>query len=400
MAIDLEIRKKYPGFTLDVRFATESRRIGILGGSGAGKSMTLRSIAGIHALDEGRILLDGRVLYDSAGRVALKPQMRRVGYLFQNYALFPNMTVRENIIVGMKNRGNENIAGAIPGRASAGGGRGGLRAGKLWLGGGKNEGPGGLGTGGLYPNGLDKNARADELIRKFRLEGLEDRLPSRLSGGQQQRTALARILASEPDAILLDEPFSALDGYLRDQMQRELMATLADYPGTVIMVSHDRDEIYRFSEEILIMSGGKIIRQGPTREVFANPGSRDAAALTGCKNFSRAERLDDHHVRALDWGVDLTFRQVVPKEVKDLGFRAHEFLPVWGGERPDNAVRCRVVSEAMLQFEHNYYIAPETEEPAAEPLSWFAQRERWAELAEKGMPDYLILPEEAVMFLG
>ena len=352
MAINLDIRKKYPGFTLDVRFATESRRIGILGGSGAGKSMTLRSVAGIHAPDEGRILLDGRVLYDSAGRVDLKPQVRRVGYLFQNYALFPNMTVRENIMAGMKARGN------------------------------------------------DKHARADEMIRKFRLEGLEDRLPSRLSGGQQQRTALARILASEPDAILLDEPFSALDGYLRDQMQRELMATLADYPGTVIMVSHDRDEIYRFSEEILIMSGGKIIRQGPTREVFANPGSRDAAALTGCKNFSRAERLDDHHVRALDWGVDLTFRQVVPKEVKDLGFRAHEFLPVWGGERPDNAVRCRVVSEAMLQFEHNYYIAPETEEPAAEPLSWFAQRERWAELAEKGMPDYLILPEEAVMFLG
>ncbi len=387
MALSLDIRKKYKGFVLDVRFETESRRIGILGGSGAGKSMTLRSIAGIHTPDEGQIALDGRVLYDSTEHVCLKPQVRRVGYLFQNYALFPNMTVRENIMAGMKDRKNEDLAqmGGWIGRFRSGGGKNRTHPCDL--------------SGGLRSGTANHSARADALIRRFRLEGLEDRLPSRLSGGQQQRVALARILAAEPDAILLDEPFAALDGYLRDRMQRELAAALADYPGTVIMVSHDRDEIYRFSEELLVLGGGRIIRQGPTREVFACPGSHDAAALTGCKNLSRAERVDARHVKACDWGIILTFSADVPEKVDYLGFRAHEFVPVWEKERPENAIRCRVVSEAILQFEHNYYIAPETADPAAQPLSWFAQRNRWPELAERGMPNYLVLPEEAVMFL-
>jgi molybdate transport system ATP-binding protein len=374
--------------------------------------MTLRSIAGIFQPDEGRIVLGDRVLYDSARRVDLKPQVRNIGYLFQNYALFPNMTVRENIMAGLS--GSKNA----------------------------------------------KMACANEMIAKFGLRGLEDRLPGQLSGGQQQRCALARIMAYRPDVILLDEPFSALDWYLRDRMQRELYDMLKDYEGMVIMVSHDRDEIYRFSEELLIVDAGHVIRQGATREVFSNPGTRSAAVLTGCKNFSRAERIDDHHVRATDWGITVETERVLPEGIRDLGFRAHQFKPVYmkgeetlagrlhgearntvsqeafagrlhgearntvsqeafasrlHGEARNtvsqeilasrtpqklkNAVRCNVVSQAQLQFERNYYIDPESRDGDGSLITWLVQRELWPMLDEKGLPDYLVMPEEDFLFL-
>ena len=395
MSLSVDIKKKFPNFTLDMHFSLSGRRVGILGASGCGKSMTLRSIAGIFQPDEGRIVLGDRVLYDSARRVDLKPQVRNIGYLFQNYALFPNMTVRENIMAGLS--GSKNA----------------------------------------------KMARANEMIAKFGLSSLEDRLPGQLSGGQQQRCALARIMAYRPDVILLDEPFSALDWYLRDRMQRELSDMLRDYEGMVIMVSHDRDEIFRFSEELLIVDAGHVIRQGATREVFSDPGTRSAAVLTGCKNFSRAERIDDHHVRATDWGITVETERVLPEGIRDLGFRAHQFRPVYmkgeetlagrlhgearntvsqeafasrlHGEARNtvsqetlasrtpqklkNAVRCNVVSQAQLQFERNYYIDPESRDGDGSLITWLVQRELWPMLDEKGLPDYLVMPEEDFLFL-
>ena len=394
MSLSVDIKKKIPNFTLNMHFSLSGRRIGILGASGCGKSMTLRSIAGIFQPDEGRIVLGDRVLYDSARRVDLKPQVRNVGYLFQNYALFPNMTVRENIMAGLT----------------------GSKAGKM--------------------------ARADEMMDKFGLNGLGDRLPGQLSGGQQQRCALARIMAYRPDVILLDEPFSALDWYLRDRMQRELSDMLRDYEGMVIMVSHDRDEIFRFSEELLIVDAGHVIRQGATREVFSNPGTRSAAVLTGCKNFSRAERIDDHHVRATDWGITVETERVLPEGIRDLGFRAHQFKPIYmrseessasrtqgamisavseessasrtqgamisavseessasHQDKLKNAVRCNVVSQAELQFERNYYIDPESSDGDGSLITWLVQRELWPMLDAKGLPDYLVMPEEDFLFL-
>jgi molybdate transport system ATP-binding protein len=252
------------------------------------------------------------------------------------------------------------------------------------------------------------------MIAKFGLRGLEDRLPGQLSGGQQQRCALARIMAYRPDVILLDEPFSALDWYLRDRMQRELYDMLKDYEGMVIMVSHDRDEIYRFSEELLIVDAGHVIRHGATREVFSDPGTRSAAVLTGCKNFSRAERIDDHHVRAMEWGITIETERVLPEGIRDLGFRAHQFRPVYmKGEETScgeeslanhrgklkNAVRCNVVSQAQLQFERNYYIDPESRDGDGSLITWLVQRELWPMLDEKGLPDYLVMPEEDFLFL-
>ena len=282
--------------------------------------------------------------FDSSARINLKPQKRNAGYLFQNYALFPTMTVEKNIAAGL--RGNR----------------------------------------------AETAARVKQMAEKFQLQGLEKRLPSELSGGQQQRVALARIMAYEPDIILLDEPFSALDMYLKDQLQRELSEMLKDYEGTVILVSHNRDEVYRFSEELLVIDQGKIAVSGKTKEIFENPVSREAARLTGCKNFSRARRMDAHTAEALDWGITLHTSGEIPEDTLWIGYRAHDFVPIWGGGG-ENMLKFDLESSAELPFEQNYYIRAE------ETVCWFVQREKMREIEEKGLPDYLRLEEEKMLFL-
>lgn len=362
MAVSVKIKKQLDNFLLDISFASEARRIGILGASGGGKSMTLKCIAGIASPDEGEICLENRIMFSSCTgtvrkkKVNLKPQERNVGYLFQNYALFPTMTVEKNIAAGLKGNKKEN------------------------------------------------KERVSEMIRKFRLQGLESRLPAQLSGGQQQRVALARIMAYEPDMILLDEPFSALDLYLKDQLQREMIRMLEDYRGTVILVSHNRDEVYRFSDELLIIDEGKIIASGETKKIFQNPEKKEAARLTGCKNFSKIEKTGIHTFYAVDWNVELHVQQTVPDDAGWLGYRAHDFLPVWG-EEGENMIKFDLDSSASLPFENNYYIkcrsaecsdAHVEEDPV---ICWFVQRDQAEKMEEKGMPDYLLMKEEKMLFL-
>ncbi len=351
MGLDVDIYKRLSNFDLHMSFREDSGRIGVLGASGAGKSMMLKMIAGIEKPDSGKIVLDNRVLYNSEDHINLKPQKRNAGYLFQNYALFPNMTVSQNIAAGLK--GDKE---------------------RVW-------------------------SRVSEMVQKFQLTGVENALPGKLSGGQQQRTALARIMAYEPDMILLDEPFSALDVYLKDRMQEELMEMLSDYEGTVIMVSHSRDEIYRFSDTLLIVDEGKIINHGNTRKIFAQPETKAAAVLTGCKNFSQVEIIDSNTVRAIDWGITLKIKREVPETTRYIGYRAHQFEPIWG-DRVENCIRFDLFSKAELQFEKNFYVKPEREKYDRDAvITWFVQRERWDELKEKGYPDYLKFKEEDMLFL-
>lgn len=351
MGLTIDIKRQLGEFKLDIHFQSESKRIGILGASGCGKSMTLKSIAGIETPNKGRIQIGDTVLFDSEGKVNLKPQKRNVGYLFQNYALFPTMTVAKNIAAGLK--GNKE----------------------------------------------EKQKRVQEMVEKFQLHGLENRLPGQLSGGQQQRVALARIMAYEPDVIMLDEPFSALDVFLKDRLQQELKEMLNDYKGIVIMVSHSRDEIYRFSDELLIMDKGSVVTHGQTKEIFAEPVYREAARLTGCKNFSDMVRVDAHTAKLTDWGFTIHTEQEIPEEAVCLGYRAHDFVPVWG-ERCENCLEVDVGSMAELPFEDNYYLNPEGEAKENVPeICWFVQREVGELLREKGLPDYLELKEESMMFL-
>lgn len=348
MAIEVRIKKKLGNFQLDIDFKTEENRIGILGASGCGKSMTLKCIAGIETPDEGRIIVDGTLLYDSAKKISLKPQKRHIGYLFQNYALFPTMTVEENIAAGLQ--------------------------------GGKEE----------------KRRRVVEMMEKFQLLGLGKQLPGELSGGQQQRVALARIMAYEPEVILLDEPFSALDDFLKDRLAQEMLDLLKDYRGTVVLVSHSRDEIYRFTRELLTMADGMQISYGGTREIFANPGRKETARLTGCKNIAEAKRIDGRHLEVPEWGITLCLNENIPEKVAFVGVRAHEFIPVWG-DAGSNCIPVNVKSSAILPFERKYFLAGA--EGSEEDICWFLQRDKWPLIDRKGMPDFLMMAEEKILLL-
>ena len=342
-----DIHRRIGGFDLNVLIESDAHRVGILGESGSGKSMTLRSIAGIEAVDSGHIEVGGRVLYDSTDKIDLKPQKRNVGYMFQNYALFPTMSVIKNVMAGL-------------GRPTA-----------------------------------ENRSKAADMLRRFRMDGFEDRIPGELSGGQQQRVALARIMVTEPDLILLDEPFSALDSYLRDRMQVEMLEMLDDYSGQVVMVSHSRDELYRFSDELFILNSGSIIKHGETRSVFREPESTIAARLTGCKNFSTAKVLDKHTVEAEDWGVIIKLDREIPADITMVGYRAHNFSPVWG-EQQENCIRFDLVRVDDLPFEKNYYIRTLDNDA---PLCWFVQGEEQRILEKNGLPDYLKIEEEHVLLL-
>lgn len=309
MGLALSIQKKLGDFSLNMDFESDARRIGILGPSGCGKSMTLKCVAGIERPDSGRIALDGRILFDSSARINRRPQKRNVGYMFQNYALFPTMTVAQNIAAGLRLRGEK------------------------------------------------KEERVREMLERFRLESLEKHYPMELSGGQQQRVALARIMAYKPELILLDEPFSALDQHLKERLQHEMMELLEDYRGQVIMVSHSRDEVYRFGEELLILDQGSVLAHGQTKTLFDDPGTEAVARMTGCKNFSPARRLDAHSLQLTDWGVTLHLRQTIPEDVRAIGYRAHFFVPVWG-QRQENCIPFDLSGSDDLPFERRYYLRP------------------------------------------
>ncbi|MCR1899567.1 ATP-binding cassette domain-containing protein [Irregularibacter muris] len=269
----VNIKKKFGDFLLNVDFEADKEILGVLGASGCGKSLTLKCIAGIVEPDEGRIELDGRVLYDSTKGINLPPQQRKVGYLFQNYALFPNMTVEKNIGCGLGKRGNSEII--------------------------------------------------SEYIRRFQLKGLEKRYPSQLSGGQQQRVALARIFASQPELLMLDEPFSALDSYLKWQLEQEMMNILKDYKGAVLFVSHNRDEVYRLCNRIVVMDNGKSERPCTKHELFQFPKTLAATILSGCKNISRAKKISHHSLRALDWNIVLHTEEQVKDSITHVAIRAN-----------------------------------------------------------------------------
>ena len=229
MTLTVDIKKKLHDYTLELKLEHKGGCLGILGPSGCGKSMGLKSIAGLVTPDCGRILLGDKTFYSSAERINRKPQLRKTGYLFQSYALFPNMTVRENIAFAFGKEKEKDFL--------------------------------------------------EELLERFYLTEVAELYPSVLSGGQHQRTAMARMLAAKPDVILLDEPFSALDSFLRQEMEREVQQVLQSFGGVSILVSHNKEEIFRLTQKCMVMERGKIAEIGDTKEIFAHPKTAEGRLL-------------------------------------------------------------------------------------------------------------------------
>ena len=349
MAVEINIEKNFRDFSLKASINSSSKAMGLLGASGSGKSMTLRCIAGIEKPDKGRIVINGKTVFDSDAGINLKPQQRKIGYMFQNYALFPTMTVEQNIRCGY--RGKK----------------------------------------------ADAKEKVEDYLKRFHLDGLGERLPSQLSGGQQQRVALARMMIGEPEAILLDEPFSALDGYLKDVLQREIMDFLKDYEGDLIMVTHSRDEAYKFCKDLAVIHQGRILVTGETKELFERPGLLEAAKLTGCKNFSRIKRLGAHEVYAADWDMKLKTQDEVTEDMLYVGIRGHWIRPE---EAPgENSMKVQVTEYIETTFEHQYMIK-NAKNSASAIIWWMRPKNSFEEDPYAGMPAYLYFPPEHLMLLG
>lgn len=235
--LDVRLVKRLPGFSLDVEWTAGEGVAALFGPSGAGKTLTLQCLAGLLEPDAGRIVVDGRVLFDAKARVDLPPQRRQIGYVFQGYALFPHLSVAENIGFGLRDRAR-----------------------------------------------AEGRRRTADVIARMGLEGLQARRPHELSGGQRQRVALGRALAPDPALLLLDEPLSALDATLRQSLRDDLRRILAEWGTTAVLVTHDFTEAYRLGDRIVVYEAGRVIQTAPRAELLWQPASERVAGIVGIRN--------------------------------------------------------------------------------------------------------------------
>ena len=337
----VDIQKQLSGFMLDVTFSANNKPVGLLGGSGAGKSMILRCIAGLETPTRGCIVLNGRVLFDAKQKIDLPSRDRNVGYLFQNYALFPHLTVAENIAFGLPK--------------------------------------------GLSSNEIQQQVQAHLLA--VQLPGYEKRYPGELSGGQQQRVALARALASKPDALLLDEAFSALDTHLRHQIETLVLTTLENYPGVTLLVTHNLEEAYRICQHLLVVDDGIILTHGLKQDIFEYSSNVRVAQLTGCKNFSQAVIIEDHKIEAVEWGCSLQVVEPIPEYFSHVGIRAHQITFIEEENEP-NTFPCWLAATSETQHRMTLYL--KLYQPAINAFDYHLQaevfKEKWHQIKNNPFP--------------
>lgn len=279
MSLHVDIRAAAGAFALDVSFEMKSRTAALLGPSGAGKTLTLRSIAGLLTPLSGRIALDGEPLYDSQQSIDMAVRKRRVGYVFQDYALFPHLTVEDNIAFGLRGAPKHDVGAAV-----------------------------------------------SRTVARLRLAGLEGRYPTTLSGGERQRVALGRALAAQPRLLLLDEPFSALDVATRTALTEEFLELRAAIDVPMLLVTHDVGEAYALCDELIVLDGGRVLQDGAKETVFNHPVSAQAARLVGVQNLLAGLVVENNAGRAvveaagLRTAVDSNLRVGIAVQV---GFRAN-----------------------------------------------------------------------------
>ncbi|NCS26642.1 MAG: molybdate ABC transporter permease subunit [Microcystis aeruginosa BS13-02] len=350
----VDIEKYLPGFNLSVTFNCQNQPLGLLGASGSGKSLILRSLAGVETPSRGRIVLNGRILFDSEKGINLPSRQRRIGFVVQNYALFPHLTVAENIAFSL-------------------------------------------------PKNLSKKVIKQQIANQLELVqllGMENRYPHQLSGGQQQRVAIARALASRPEALLLDEPFSALDTHLRAQLERQMIKTLSNYDGVTIFVTHNMDEAYRICENLLVMEKGRAIANNSKQKIFEQPDSVSLAKITGCKNFSRAIIINNQQLEAIDWDVKLYTVPEIPDYLAYTGIRAHQII--FGRDLGDiNTFLCWLAN--AIEGPHRVTLYLKLNQPSNHDQDFHIQAElykdKWLEIKEQALPWTVTLSPQRLLLL-
>ena len=351
--LQLDVERRLENFNLNVSLRASQGAVGLLGPSGAGKSMTLRMIAGLTAPDRGRIVLNDRVLFDAETKQNVPAAGRRVGFVFQDYALFPHLTVAENVGFGVRNLSAEA-----------------------------------------------RRQRVDQQLASMQISELANRYPREISGGQRQRVAIARCLATNPDALLLDEPFAALDPHLRRQTEEQLRRALADYRGAVVFVTHDMEEAFRFCTELLVLDAGSVIASGPKHKLFEDPGSVAAARLTGCKNIAPAVASGPNRISVAAWNCELTTSRHVDEALTHVGLRSHQ-IRIVDNEVGENIFPCWLVSSSEAPHEMTLYLRLHSPAGPADTAQLQADvpKELWRLLSSKPQPWNIFLAPERLLML-
>jgi molybdate transport system permease protein len=351
--LEIDIERALENFKLQVTFGTGKGAVGLLGASGSGKSMTLRMIAGVSTPDSGRIVLNGRVLFDSTAKCNMPAASRRIGVVFQDYALFPHLTVAENVGFGLS---------ALP--------------------------------------AAERRRRVAKQLESMHISELSNRFPKEISGGQRQRVAIARCIAIEPDALLLDEPFAALDPHLRRQTEEQLRETLSDFDGAVVFVTHDMEEAFRFCTDLLVLDIGRVIARGPKHDLFERPASVVAARLTGCKNIVPARRVARDRIAVEAWNCQLVAVPDVPEGLTHVGFRSHQVV-IQPTTECENTFLCWLVSCSEAPHEMTLYLRLHAYPQAGDPphLQADLPKDVWRVLQTQPQPWRVMLDPARLLLL-
>ncbi len=359
--IRADIQTTVGNFELAVDLAVDREITVLYGHSGAGKTLTLEAIAGLLTPREGRIELHDQVVFDSASGINVPPQRRNLGYLVQSYALFPHLTVAQNIAYGIG-----------------------------------------------HLSRAERRARVEEIAGMFGLQDLLDRRPARISGGQAQRVALARALVRQPRVLLLDEPFAAVDSSIRRTLRRELRQLAQRLDLSVVMVTHDLTEAYNVGDRLAVIDSGRVLQAGPRDEVFHRPATARAAELLGVQNIvpGRIVGGDRDHVHVAT-ALGMVAAQAETRPATDhvqLAIRAEQIIL----ERPDrastdreNRFRVTIIDEAAFGFSHTLVVRVNDAAPAAPNLEIDVPAHPYQVLDVPARRDWRIhIPPEAVHVIG
>jgi molybdate transport system ATP-binding protein len=301
--LEVALTKRLAGFALDVTWTAGDGVAVLFGPSGAGKTLTLQCLAGLSRPDRGRIAVHDRVVFDHRAGIDVPPQRRRLGYVFQGYALFPHLTVADNVAYGLRHR-----------------------------------------------PAAERRARAGDVIERLGLRSLAGRRPSELSGGQRQRVALARALAVDPELLLLDEPLSALDAPLRRQLRSELMAILREWRKATVLVTHDLGEAFQLADRVVVYEAGRVVQEAPKTELLSAPASERVARLMGVRNILRGRV-----VKAMPDRIQFRWRGQLLEAVN---LPARSYLPEPGAElaffiRPEYV---RLIRKDRIAADHSHHM--------------------------------------------